>query len=101
MGFRAEALLPVQEEAEESRFQEECKHSFHSQGLPNHAAGGLRKMRPVGSKLKFQRYAGHNSDDEVNAENARPETCGFVVHPVIVAQSHSFQPDDQWGKAYC
>jgi hypothetical protein len=63
------ALFAEQEQAQETRFQEEREHAFHGQRLPDHAAGGFRKARPVGAELKLHGDAGDHAHGEVDGED--------------------------------
>ena len=91
----AQPLLAVEEQPEEGRFQKEGEAAFHGQGLSDDAAGEAREMRPVGAELEFHRDSGHHADDEVDAENLRPEAGGPVVALVVGLERQSFQNHDQ------
>ena len=75
MHSRAQALFAKYEQAQEGRFEEEGKHSFHRQRLTDHAAGGLGEARPVGAELKFHRDAGHHAHGEIDGEDFRPRSA--------------------------
>ena len=59
---RAQALLAVQEQAQEGRLQKEGEHAFHGQCLADHASGKTREVRPVRAELKFHRNSGHDAN---------------------------------------
>ena len=74
-----EALLAEEEEAEESRLEEEGEDAFHGQRLADDAAGAARELRPVGAELEFHGNAGDDAEEEVDGEDFRPEARGLVV----------------------
>ena len=74
-----QALFAEEEEAEESRLQEEGEDAFHSQRLADDAAGAARELRPVGAELKFHGNAGDDAEQEVDGEDLRPEARGLVL----------------------
>src|ERR1035438_97922 len=95
MRARAEAFLPVEKQAQESRLQEESEHALHAQRLADHASGKARKVRPVRAKLKLHGDSGDYAQHKVDAENPRPETRRLVVGLVVAAQAKRLKHDDQ------
>src|SRR6266513_2214243 len=79
MAARSESSLTPDQRTNERALQEEREHPFHRQRLPNHAAGILRKIRPIRSELEFHRNSGHDADREIEAEDLGPKSDGLVV----------------------
>src|SRR6266699_2476550 len=75
----AKPLFSVYEKTEKRRFQEKRKHSLHGQGLPDDAARGLRKSRPIRAELKLHGDTGHHTHRKVNGEDPGPKASGAVV----------------------
>jgi len=90
MCARSESFLTPDQCADERTLQEEREHSFHRQRLSDHAAGILRKIRPVRSKLEFHRNAGHDSDREIQSENLGPKPNRLIVFFVTGPQGAPF-----------
>ena len=59
------ALFAVEEEAEESRLEEEAEDALHGERLADHASGELREARPVGAKFELHGNAGDDTEDEL------------------------------------
>jgi hypothetical protein len=59
------------------------------------------KSRPVGAELKLHGNAGDHADDEIDAEDARPEASGLVVNlgfifiVISAAQSEDLEHHDE------
>ncbi len=98
-GFR-NALLAVEEEAEESRLEEEAEDAFHGKRLADHSAGEVREASPVGSKFELHGNAGDDTEDEIDAEDARPEAGSLIPLVVSGAQCDGLENDDQERKAH-
>ena len=71
----AQPLFAKQEQAQETRFQEEREHAFHGQRLADHAAGGPGEPRPVRAELEFHGDAGHHAHGEVDGEDLAPRSA--------------------------
>src|SRR5437899_12277320 len=78
MAARAKSFLAPDQRTDKRTLQEEREHPFHRQRLANHAAGILRKVCPIRSKLKFHRDAGDDTDREVESENLGPKPNGLI-----------------------
>jgi hypothetical protein len=52
-------------------------------------------VRPVRSELEFHGNSGHDSEDEIDPENARPESRRLIVALVFVAQGQRFENHDK------
>src|SRR5258708_4354390 len=81
-----EDTFAEQEDAEKSRFDEEGEGSLHRQGLRNDLAGVSREARPVGSELKLQRDAGHDTYDNGNGADPAPAVCSSVKALFLATQ---------------
>src|SRR3954452_11485685 len=85
-----EPFLSPDQCADERALQEERKHSFHRQRLANHAAGILRKIRPIRSELEFHRNAGDDPDGKIESEYLRPKPNRLVVFLVTTSERAPF-----------
>src|SRR5207245_11495015 len=88
MSDASEFFLAKEKESKKTRFQEERKYALHCERLSDNAASGFRKLRPVGTKLKFHGNSGHHAHGKIDSENFRPESRGSIV--VFVAGPQSF-----------
>ena len=95
-----QALFAEEEQAEESRFEEEGKDAFHSQRLADDAAGSPRELRPVGAELEFHGDAGDDAEQEVDGEDFRPEARGLVPAVVAGAQGDELHHHHQQRQAH-
>ena len=100
MADAPQLLFAEEEQAEECRFQKEGEDAFHGEGLSDHAAGGARKLRPVGAELEFHGNTGDHTESKVDAEDFCPEARGAIVVLITGAQGHGLQNDDEQGKAH-
>src|SRR5436309_1732283 len=95
MPFLAEGLFTEEEEAQESRFQEESECAFHCQGLRNDPTRVGREKCPVGAELEFHRDARDDSKDEGDGENLAPEMHGIIVAFVLAHQVQDLEDHQQ------
>ena len=95
MAARAKPFFAVKKEAEECGLQEESEHAFHSERLTDHASGIAREVRPVRAKLKFHGNSSDHAQQEIDAENLRPETRRLIVDFILAAKAKGLEYNDQ------
>src|SRR6266550_6412167 len=95
MAARSESSLTPDQRTNERALQEEREHPFHRQRLPNHAAGILRKIRPIRSELEFHRNAGHDTDGKIKSENLRPKPDRLIVFFVPSSKGAPFPVNEK------
>src|SRR5271157_1503304 len=87
----SEPLFAPDHRPDHRAFEEEGKHSLHSQCLTNNIPGKLRKCRPVRAELKFHWNSSDHANREVYAKDTRPKTCSITVAFIASAQMPPFQ----------
>ena len=95
MSDASEFFLAKEKESKKTRFQEERKYALHCERLSDNAASGFRKLRPVGTKLKFHGNSGHHAHGKIDSENFRPESRGSIVVFVSGPQSFGLEIEQQ------
>src|SRR6185369_5718869 len=100
VGLGAQAFFPIQEQAQECRFEKEREHAFHGQSLPDYTAGIAREVGPVGAELKFHGNSSYHTNHEVDPEYACPESRSFVVNLVLASQAQGLENHDQWCQSH-
>ena len=94
------ALLAVEEEAEESRLEKEAEYSFHGKGLADHSTGETGESSPVGAEFELHGNTGDDTEDEIDAEDSSPETGSLVPFLTAGAKRDRFEDDDQQRQAH-
>ena len=95
-----DALFAVKEEAEKRRLEKEAEDAFHGQRLADDAARKPGEARPVGAELELHGNAGNHAHDEVDAEDAAPETRRAIPYFAARAQRHRLERDDEQSQAH-
>src|SRR6478609_5821762 len=90
MSARPESFLAPDQCANERALQEEREHSFHRERLSDHAAGILRKVRPIRPELKFHRNAGDDPDGKIQSENLGPKPNRLIVFLITSSERAPF-----------
>src|SRR5450631_2430965 len=88
MSARPQPFFAEEEKPQEGGFQNKRKNSLQRQSLADDFAGVIGEPGPVGAELKLQWNTGHHSHDEIETEDARPETSHLVVTFVAIPQGH-------------
>lgn len=87
MNGLAEPLFAEEENAEERRFKEKGKDSFHGERLADDPAGVSGELGPVCTELKFHGNARDDSHGEIDSEDLSPESGrvveAFVPRPAV------------------
>src|SRR5690606_26218876 len=78
----------------------ERKHSFHCQCLPDDSSSKFRKLRPVGTKLKFHWNTRYNTHCEIQCKDLHPEFRSIVVIFILRSQELPFKINNHQRKSH-